>query len=250
MKLLLRNAAFVAVNIALFFSLKSYYDNRQVRLVDALLPSTMRVMSIGPIYRLVIEKPNSRTITFTRKKVGFGVNGHGSGVFVRKDGLLVTCAHVVSNTPLVELSLDGMPKKKSLTKYQTSGKLLAYVVGKDELNDVALLKVINPQRTFEAVSLARSCKKGLSVLAIGFPGPFNKYVTQGVISGSNEGRILSDVVGAPGSSGCGVFTMSGKLVGLISFGTGPVPFLPMYQGFTGLTTVYTLNDILEKYKGF
>lgn len=250
MKLLLISASFIAVNLALFFSLKEYYDDRQVRIVSALLPSTMRVMAIGPISKYVGEQISPTEITFTRKRVGFGVNGHGSGVFVREDGLLVTCAHVVKGTPLVELSLDGMPRKKGLTKYTTSDKLLAYVIGKDELKDVAVLRVINPQRTFRAVSRVTSCKKGLSVLAIGFPGPYNKYVTTGVISGSYEGHILSDIVAAPGSSGCGVFTMTGKLVGLISFGTGPVPFLSSYQGFTGLTTVYAVNDILEKYKGF
>jgi serine protease Do len=175
--------------------------------------------------------------------------GHGSGAFIRSDGLIVTCAHVVEGTPLVELSLNGDDKRLSPKGYKTKGKLLGYVVGRDIKHDVALIRIILPPTGYKAVKVAKSVKKGLSVLTIGFPGPFNKYVTSGVISGSLGGSIYSDLVIAPGNSGGGVFTVNGELVGLARFMTGPEN-IPVYQGFSGLTSLTSINALVEKYKGF
>lgn len=253
MKSWVKTTLFIALNIATFYGLKWYYDTRQVRLVSALLPSVVKVCPIGAIYRYVPYSIGPLTIGFKKERIGFGVMGHGSGAFIRKDGLIVTCAHVVEGTPLVQLSLNGDvdagKRQNAPIGYKTKGKLLGYVVGRDKVHDVALIRIIYPLKGIKSVKVGKSVRKGLSVLTIGFPGPFNKYVTAGVISGSLGGSIYSDLVIAPGNSGGGVFNINGELVGLASFMTGPQD-IPVYQGFSGLTSLRSIRDLLKKYKGF
>ena len=246
--LALKGAFLLVVNILSFCALKEYYDGRQVRLVSALLPSIVKVQPIGPIYRYMPYFISDSEIGFKRQRVGFGVMGHGSGAFISKDGLIVTCAHVVEGTNLVELSLWGDKDRLSPNGYKTKGKLLGCVIGRDIKHDAALIRVIQPPIGYKPVTVAKSVKKGLSVLTIGFPGPFNKYVTSGVISGSLEGSIYSDLVIAPGNSGGGVFNSKGELVGLARFMTGPEN-IPVYQGFSGLTPLKSIRELVEKYGG-
>lgn len=249
MNRLTKTALFVLLNIVTFYGLKFYYDTRQVRLVSALLPSIVKIEPVGPIYSYKPYAVGDFGIGFKKVRVGFGVMGHGSGAFIRKDGLIITCAHVVASTPLVELSLNGDMEKLSLKRYKTAGKVLAYVVGRDLKRDVAILKVCKPLKGIRPVIINKSVKKGLSVLTIGFPGPFNKYVTAGVISGSLNDSTYSDLVIAPGNSGGGVFDSNGRLVGLARFMTGPYD-IPTYQGFSGLTSLQAIHALVEKYKEF
>jgi S1-C subfamily serine protease len=248
MNRLTKTALFVLLNIATFYGLKWYYDTRQVRLVSALLPAVVKVSPVGHRWS---EELVMTPLGLDIKKVyrGFGVMGHGSGVFISKDGLILTCAHVVDGTPLVELSLDGQEDKLTPKGYNTAGKLLGYVVGRDLEHDVALIRVISPRKGIKYADIGKSVKKGLSVMTIGFPGPFNKYVTAGIVSGSLYGNIFSDVVVAPGNSGGGVFTINGELVGLAKGMTGPLP-IPTYQGFSVLTPLDAIRAIVSKYTGF
>lgn len=248
MKLLAKTTLFVLLNVATFYGLKYYYDTRAVRTVTALLPSVAKVSPIGAQYKYV-PYPTPEGVEYKQERVGFGTMGHGSGVFISKDGLLLTCAHVVEGTPLVELSLDGVEKELAQTGYKTAGKLLAYVVGRDVEHDVALLRLVKPLKGIRAVALASSVRKGLGVVTIGFPGPFNKYVTAGTISGSLNGNIFSDVVVAPGNSGGGVFDVNGTLVGLAKGMTGPLN-IPTYQGFSVLSPLDAIRELVNKYKGF
>jgi len=240
-----KSAFFIALNIATFYSLKWYYDTRQVLLVSALLPSVVKVAPIGPIFRYV-PYLTAEGIEFKRQRAGFGVMGHGSGVYLSKDGLIVTCAHVVEGTPLVEID----PKERLAPKgYRNSSKVLGYVVGRDIKHDVALVRLIYPLKGIEAVKIASSVRKGLPVLTIGFPGPFHKYVTAGVISGMRGTDLYSDVSIAPGNSGGGVFDINGRLVGLARAMTGPLN-IPISQGFSVLTSLKAIREIVSKYEGF
>jgi len=239
---------FTLLNIPCFYALREYYDTRQVRLVSALLPSVVKVSPVGHRWmEQLVMTPEGLDIQ--KVYMGFGVMGHGSGVFIDKKGLIVTCAHVVEGTPLVEISFTSDKEKLSPKRYRTEGKLLAYVVGRDLANDVALLRVVNPLKGIRPVKVAKSVRKGTPVLTIGFPGPFNKYVTAGVISGSLNGAIFSDLVIAPGNSGGGVFDINGTLLGLARAMTGPYP-IPTYQGFSVLSALDKINDLMEKYRGF
>jgi S1-C subfamily serine protease len=133
--------------------------------------------------------------------------------------------------------------------YKREDEVLAYVVGRDEKHDVALLRLCQPLKGITPVKLGTSVQKGLPVLTIGFPGPIHKYVTAGIISGSFGGSTLSDVVIAPGNSGGGVFDSNGRLIGLARAMTGPVN-IPVYQGFSVLTNLTAIRALVDKYTRF
>ena len=148
--------------------------------------------------------------------------GLGSGFIVRDDGVIVTNAHVIAGSTRVSVALrDG-------TTYP------ADVVGVDEANDLALLKI--DARGLPTAPLGNS--DGLLIgewaIAIGNPygfllGNSEPSVTAGVISGTgrnlvgqSEGggvyvdMIQTDAAINPGNSGGPLVTSSGEVIGVNS----------------------------------
>ncbi len=214
---------FVLINVAIFYGIKWYYDTRDSRIVMSLSPSIVKVSPMG-------VNPFGE----------FGVLGHGTGTFIRKDGLVLTCAHVVEGTTLAELTLIGDKKDT---------KVLAYVVGRDVEHDIALLRVHKPLKGIRVVKLGTLPKRGTSVLSIGFPGPFVHYTTLGVISGHRNDSTYTDAVLAPGNSGGPIFDRDSRLVGIAQGMTGYIP-LPVYQGFSVIVPIDSIKKLVEKYREF
>ena len=148
--------------------------------------------------------------------------GLGSGFIVRNDGVIVTNAHVIAGSTRVSVALrDG-------TTYP------ADVVGVDEANDLALLKI--DARNLPTAPLGNS--DGLLIgewaIAIGNPygfllGNSEPSVTAGVISGTgrnlvgqSEGggvyvdMIQTDAAINPGNSGGPLVNASGEVIGVNS----------------------------------
>lgn len=99
----------------------------------------------------------------------------GTGVIIDSNGLILTNKHVVSEgTSAVRvITSDG-------TRYQD-----VQIIGRDPLNDLAILKVKNP-KDFKPANLADSdtVRTGQKVVAIGNAlGQFQNTVTSGIISG-------------------------------------------------------------------
>jgi serine protease Do len=98
-------------------------------------------------------------------------SGIGSGVIFRKDGYIVTNAHVVEGAQEVNVAFaDGSTEK-------------GRVVGTDTYTDVAVVKV--DRSDLPAASFGDSGKVvvGQLAVAIGSPQGFQSTVTSGVISG-------------------------------------------------------------------
>jgi serine protease Do len=148
--------------------------------------------------------------------------GLGSGFIVRADGVIVTNAHVVNDADSISVALrDG-------TTY--SAKLL----GKDEINDIAVLKI--PAQNLPVARLGDSDDLliGEWVIAIGNPYGFllgnpEPSVTVGVISGTgrnlvarSEGNatyvdmIQTDAPINPGNSGGPLVDAVGEVIGVNS----------------------------------
>ena len=233
----------ILANIVGFFGLKGYNDTRQVRLVNALLPSCVELATISD----QIEVKHTKQGTFYRR-AGFGRVSRGSGVIVSENGLIMTCAHVVKYTQLVEVSMTGFSMEDGTGAWKSQGKILARVVEVDEDADLALLKVINSDRVFHPVALGTDVFRGLPVLAIGFPSIFKKNVSNGVISSFDEDYPISTVVIYHGSSGGGVFNSDGELIGLTAAFYYPSE-IPVFQGFSSLTKLSDMKSLLENYEG-
>jgi serine protease Do len=135
----------------------------------------------------------------------------GSGFIIDPSGLIVTNNHVI----------DGAETMSVILSDGTS--LPATLVGRDTVNDIALLRV-HPEHPLTAVHFApsRSARIGDWVIAIGNPYGLGGTVTAGIISargrdldedGSSD-YIQTDAAINRGNSGGPLFNMSGQVVGI------------------------------------
>ena len=149
-------------------------------------------------------------------------SGIGSGFIVRNDGVIVTNAHVVSGASRVLVALrDG-------TTFP------ATVVGEDDLNDLAVLKIDATGLPTAPLGTSRGMLIGEWVVAIGNPYGFllgnpEPSVTAGVVSGVGRnltGRgdgpgvyvdmIQTDASINPGNSGGPLINAAGEVIGVNS----------------------------------
>lgn len=139
--------------------------------------------------------------------------GHGSGVVLSQDGLVVTNSHVVGTHKDVHLALpDG---------HRLGGRVL----GADPDTDLAILKVDGSALPIAVLGDSGSLKRGHIAIAIGNPLGFESTVTAGVISAlgrslrSPSGRPIEDVIQTdaalnPGNSGGALVSSLGEVVGI------------------------------------
>lgn len=157
--------------------------------------------------------------------------GLGSGVYLNRDGLILTCAHVVSHpyTSLVITDYDGR-------EYE------ARVIKLDEVHDLALICGL-PTKHWAKLS-KKEGPIGTKVVAIGHPLGFSWTFTNGIISGKDRFAhhlIQSNVVINPGNSGGPLFDLSGHLVGLNEAIFGAMPMV----GWTGQSLAINIDDIKD-----
>lgn len=149
----------------------------------------------------------------------------GSGFILRKDGIIVTNRHVVSDRNATYTVIANTDTRYTVEK-----------IYRDPLNDVALLK-INPSEHSDhkltPIELGESenLQAGQLVIAIGTAlGEFRNTVTTGVISGLGRGIIAgseferyaeqldnviqTDAAINPGNSGGPLLNSSGQVIGV------------------------------------
>lgn len=148
----------------------------------------------------------------------FTFEGAGSGVVLDAGGHILTNAHVVSEANQIEvLFSDGR-------------RLDARVVGRDEISDLAVLKVEASDLTAAPLGSSDELRVGDRVIAVGNAlalsgGP---TVTEGIVSalersidadnGSLENLIQTDAAINPGNSGGPLLDDSGRVVGINTAG--------------------------------
>jgi len=151
----------------------------------------------------------------------------GSGVFISKEGYLLTNNHVVEGTQEVSIVLsDGTQEK-------------ATIVGTDLYSDLAVLKTDGKVPAVATLGNSDVLNPGETVIAIGSPlGDFKNTVTVGVVSATGrsidtgqgyqiEGLIQTDAAINQGNSGGPLLNLAGQVVGINSLvvrstGTGAV----------------------------
>lgn len=137
----------------------------------------------------------------------------GSGFFVASDGLFVTNWHVVEGAKtLIVAGFDG--KRRS-----------ASVVGRDYVNDLAVLRVAGTAENWLVIAQSGEVKRGTEVITVGYPNVklqgFEPKVTSGVISSlsgiADDPRMFQiSVPIQPGNSGGALVTRDGSVVGVVS----------------------------------
>jgi putative serine protease PepD len=134
-------------------------------------------------------------------------SGLGSGFVYDRDGFIMTAAHVVQGADQVQVRLYNGT--------QLTGKVL----GTDELNDVAVVKVDRTGLTAAPLALGETIQVGQLAVAIGSPFGLNETVTAGIISATDrtlEGRevIQTDAPINPGNSGGVLADRRGRVIGI------------------------------------
>nr|WP_294529417.1 trypsin-like peptidase domain-containing protein [uncultured Rhodopila sp.] len=146
------------------------------------------------------------------------VAGAGSGFIIDPTGIIVTNNHVVDHADKIVVSL-------------TDGRQLpATVLGRDELTDVAVIKV----KTTESLPSvpwgdSRRAEVGDWILAAGNPFGLGGSVSVGIISargrdlgsGPFDNFLQLDAPINPGNSGGPVFNMDGQVIGVSSVIVSP-----------------------------
>jgi Do/DeqQ family serine protease len=140
--------------------------------------------------------------------------GTGSGFIIGKDGRILTNAHVVDGADTVTVILkDGR---------SFQGKVL----GKDELTDVAVVKIQAENLPTVAIGNSDQLQPGQWAIAIGNPLGLDNTVTTGIISatgrtsnqiGAPDKRvqfIQTDAAINPGNSGGPLLNARGEVIGM------------------------------------
>jgi putative serine protease PepD len=135
-------------------------------------------------------------------------NGLGSGFVYNRNGYILTAAHVVQGVDRVDVRLyDGT-------------KLTGRVVGTDEVNDVAVVKVDRTGLPAAPLAVGQTVQVGQLAVAIGSPFGLNETVTAGIISATDrvlqDGRevIQTDAPINPGNSGGLLADRRGRVIGI------------------------------------
>ncbi|MEE2736168.1 MAG: DegQ family serine endoprotease [Pseudomonadota bacterium] len=162
----------------------------------------------------------------------------GSGFIISADGYILTNHHVVDGADEISVALSD---RRELT---------ASIVGKDELSDLALLKIDSEGLPVAKIGSSKRLQVGEWVLAIGSPFGFELSVTAGIVSakgrslpGNSSGNyvpfIQTDVAINPGNSGGPLFNMDGEVVGINS------QIFTRSGGFMGLSFAIPMDVAME-----
>jgi len=138
--------------------------------------------------------------------------GLGSGVIYDKNGFILTAAHVVDGVSTVTI------------RFQDGSTVRGQVLGRDNGNDIAVVKVDRTNLKAAALALKVNLQVGQTAVAIGSPFGLAQTVTSGVVSATNrslqtpDGRVLeviqTDAPINPGNSGGALADRAGRVIGI------------------------------------
>ena len=139
--------------------------------------------------------------------------GSGSGVIISSDGYIITNHHVIETAEDIQITTNNNQSYD------------AKIIGSDEQNDIALLKIeTSDELPYAVFGDSDSTQIGEWVLAVGNPFNLTSTVTAGIISAKSRnldptGRttqsyIQTDAAVNPGNSGGALINDKGELIGI------------------------------------
>lgn len=172
---------------------------------------TQSAQNIGPSVVTVVGSIPGQVTFFGRTS---DATVSGSGVFISKEGYLLTNNHVVEGAQNVTIVLsDGTQQTAS-------------IVGTDQYADLAVLKTDGKVTAIAVLGNSDNLKPGETVIAIGSPlGDFKNTVTVGVVSATGrsidtgngyqiENLIQTDAAINQGNSGGPLVNLAGEVIGI------------------------------------
>ena len=180
----------------------------------------------------------------TQSGYGSVTSGSGSGVIISEDGYIVTCNHVVEDADKIYVYLnDG-------TSYEAS------LIGRDILNDIAVIKIEATNLTFARFGDSDSLRVGEGVFAIGNAlGQLSNTYTEGCISaldrqitveGQDMTLLQTDAAVNHGNSGGGLFRASdGTLIGIVNAKSDGSGIEGLGFAIPSVDAVRIVNDLMN-----
>ncbi|MDD5922888.1 MAG: trypsin-like peptidase domain-containing protein [Eubacteriales bacterium] len=171
-------------------------------------------------YESIIKMNENSVVSITTESVStdswaqnYVTQGAGSGIVIKKNGYIMTCAHVVSGASKITVTLAN---EKTFN---------ATLVGINSSQDIAVLKI--SASNLDPVTFGDSDKLavGDQVVAIGNPlGELSGTATTGIISALERKLTIDDKTLSllqtdasinPGNSGGALFNAQGELIGVV-----------------------------------
>ena len=194
----------------LFFSIDAMAFHTFADLVEKLMPSVVNIST----EKVVLE--NDEQLDNVMINPSFAARENlGSGFFIKKDGTILTNAHVIKGAKKITITTND------------NNSYEAKVIGIDKPSDLAVLKIsnIDDKVSFIPVTFgnADNARIGDIVLTFGNPYGLGASVSQGIISaksrniGLNEQQYLqTDASINEGNSGGPMFNVDGEVIGVNS----------------------------------
>jgi hypothetical protein len=173
--------------------------------VDVAISDEKKIAILDPLVCEIQSLQDGRTLS------------SGSGVLIDRNGLILTCAHVLNTATTVVVFSTGMYK----------GTYPADEIIVNEKRDVALIHAKGLQNTsWASLRLQGQARKGESIIAIGNPvigggGQSHGGATVGIVSNPSadlfgQTMLVADITVASGSSGGPLFSKeSGEIIGVV-----------------------------------
>lgn len=149
----------------------------------------------------------------------------GSGLVVTSDGLILTRASLVPSGFSVSVSLD-----------QSLEKILAQVLKRDAVNNLALLKVEKSGLATAGFMNDGDLKPGMTLVLIA-RSDTGTIVNEGVVRSVAGDLIQSTMTETAASTGAAIFTVEGRVAGIAAItSSGSVTVIPasFLRSFLGL----------------
>ena len=188
---------------------------RENSILDVTKIDTGKVMTAAEVYAVNVNSTVGITTSITTNYWGYQTTSAaaGSGFIFSDDGYILTNFHVVEDSSSISVAMyDGKTYDAKL-------------VGYDESNDVAVLKIDAKDLVPVVLGNSDNINVGDSVVAIGNPlGELTFSLTSGAISakdrditmsGGNTMRLMqTDCAINSGNSGGALFNMYGEVIGI------------------------------------
>jgi hypothetical protein len=134
----------------------------------------------------------------------------GSGVIVDKNGTIATSLHVLEDAQDLQVILSSGEVYDDVS-----------VIAFDQRKDIALIKIRGFELPYAKMGNSNNLNLGQSIFTIGAPQGLEKTVSRGIISAlrmtdSGYQTIQTDASISQGSSGGGLFSDTGELIGVLA----------------------------------
>jgi Trypsin-like peptidase domain len=170
------------------------------------------------------------------------LTGYGTGFFIDKRGLILTCHHVVDGANSIKVLISAGETRA------------ARIVDIDRDHDFALLCVRHEAPAVVPMVYERDADLGERIYTLGFPVPyiegFNPKLTDGIINSltgmeDDSGTLQISAQTSPGNSGGAVISENGILVGVVSSTVTP-EFFREQTGFFPQNVNYATKSSLVR----